>query len=54
MSADAAVAGVAHNRPIGYAPSTGRKARWEDVEKATEDRGRAQRGGDDPADDGEG
>ncbi|HET9601233.1 MAG TPA: S8 family serine peptidase [Acidimicrobiales bacterium] len=54
VSADAAVAGVAHNRPIGFAPSTGRKARWEDVEKATEDRGRAQQGGDDPADDGEG
>jgi subtilisin family serine protease len=42
VSANTAVAGVAENRAIGQAPETGRKARWEDIEKVSEARDAAK------------
>ena len=42
LSANAAVEGVADNRTIGKAPETGRKARWEDIEKVTDERAAAR------------
>ncbi len=42
VSANTAVTGVAENRAIGQAPENGRKNRWEDIEKVTEERAAAR------------
>jgi subtilisin family serine protease len=42
VSADPAVSGVAENRSIGQAPATGRKNRWADIEKVSDERASAR------------
>jgi len=42
VSANTAVTGVAENRAIGQAPENGRKNRWEDIEKVTDERAAAR------------
>jgi len=54
MRASSSVSGVAGNQPIGQAPASGRKSRWEDIEKVADERAAAKGQRQARADDGEG